>query len=82
MECINQKFLNSRLLSNFPDHRRKVGGLIVVKEDDAVELVSFHNEKHFPFAFFDGNQIRRKLSKLQEGQSVVMDSIVFRLNNK
>lgn len=77
-DCIHLNFLNSRLLSNFPECRRKVGGLVVVKEENNIELITFHNEQHFPFAYFDGDRVHRRLSR-QEGQSIVVDSLLFKL---
>lgn len=78
--CINSEFLDSRLLAVLSEGRRKVGGLVAVKDEDFVELITFHNERHFPFAYFDGNKVHRRLSRLQDNQKIVFDSFPFRLN--
>ncbi|KAI6205222.1 Asparaginase [Aphelenchoides besseyi] len=78
-ECVTADFLESPLLSVFPKSKRKIGGLVAFREEENVELITFHNVRHLPFAFVENDHVSHQLSKLSISESIRFSSYLTHL---
>lgn len=68
-------FLGSSFMSTIASNRMYAGGLVMLQEEgSAYELIIFHNTPVFPFAYCRGSAVRKGLSQLPVGHSILVES--------
>ncbi|KAK6015672.1 hypothetical protein OSTOST_18876 [Ostertagia ostertagi] len=70
------EFLHSNVMPASTSYRLYAGGLVVLQqEDEPNELIVFHNTPVLPFAYRSvGSAVRKRLSKLPAGSSILVES--------